>query len=321
MALTDYRLTDANISASGVIAAADKLTGTAAENKAVFDRLVSQTVRTCLNGVIDCLTGTAGAGAVGMDAIAGLTGVTDVQSALRKIEEQMADITQGAVADASITEGKLTDLAVTAAKLAAGAVLAEKLASGAVETAKLADLAVTAAKLADGAAETAKLPDGAVTTAKLADGAVTNAKLGPASVGTAELDALCVTAAKLASGSVTAVKLAEGAVMEGKLAPGAVTAAKLGTDAVTAAKIQAGAVSDAAAVALPASGWSSLSQTVAVAGMTADAKVVVTPAPASHVTWGECLVRCSAQGDGTLTFACEDVPAEELTANLLVLRK
>ena len=53
MSLTDYKITDGDVSTKGVINAPDKLTGTAAENKAVFDRLIAQVVKEKLNDLID----------------------------------------------------------------------------------------------------------------------------------------------------------------------------------------------------------------------------------------------------------------------------
>ena len=53
MALTDHKITDADISTNGVQSAPDKLTGTAAENKAIFDKLIKNVVQECLNGLID----------------------------------------------------------------------------------------------------------------------------------------------------------------------------------------------------------------------------------------------------------------------------
>lgn len=53
MALTDHKITDGDISTNGVQSAPDKLTGTAAENKAIFDRLIKNVVQECLNGLID----------------------------------------------------------------------------------------------------------------------------------------------------------------------------------------------------------------------------------------------------------------------------
>ena len=74
-----------------------------------------------------------------------------------------------------------------------------------------------------------------------------------------------------------------------------------------------------AAVSLPVSGWSSNAQTVNVTGVTADCTIIVTAAPASYEHYNECGVRCSAQGSGTLTFVCTDVPTSAVTANVLIL--
>ena len=53
MALTDYKITDGDVSTKGVSGAPDKLTGTAAENKALFDRLIAEVVKEKLNDLID----------------------------------------------------------------------------------------------------------------------------------------------------------------------------------------------------------------------------------------------------------------------------
>lgn len=57
------KITDAEISAKGVVAAPDVLNGTAAENKATFDRLVRELVAVCFNDLVDQLE------ALGVDAI------------------------------------------------------------------------------------------------------------------------------------------------------------------------------------------------------------------------------------------------------------
>ena len=55
MALTDYKITDSQISTKGVVAAPDKLVGNAQENKQVFDRLIREAVKGDINGLIDAL--------------------------------------------------------------------------------------------------------------------------------------------------------------------------------------------------------------------------------------------------------------------------
>ena len=74
-----------------------------------------------------------------------------------------------------------------------------------------------------------------------------------------------------------------------------------------------------ATVTLAVSGWSSLSQTISVDGITANNTVVITPDPASHTTYGEFGIYCSVQADGALTFTCSETPTVDLTVNVLIL--
>lgn len=74
-------------------------------------------------------------------------------------------------------------------------------------------------------------------------------------------------------------------------------------------------------VTLPASGWNAnaKTQTVSVAGVTATANCIITAAPDSYMAYANAGVRCTAQGAGTLTFACETVPTADVAANVLIL--
>lgn len=72
-------------------------------------------------------------------------------------------------------------------------------------------------------------------------------------------------------------------------------------------------------VSLSASDWSNMAQTVIVGGVTANSTVVVTPAPASHATYCEAGIYCSAQENGALTFMCNSAPSVALTVNVLIL--
>lgn len=76
-----------------------------------------------------------------------------------------------------------------------------------------------------------------------------------------------------------------------------------------------------ATVTLSTSGWSENAQTASVADVTADSIVVVAPAPASRKAFIEADVYCSAQGNGTLTFSCEDVPSAVLTVNVQIINR
>ena len=47
--------------------------------------------------------------------------------------------------------------------------------------------------------------------------------------------------------------------------------------------------------------------------------VNITAATDSYMAYAEAGVRCTAQGAGTLTFACETVPTANVAANVLIL--
>ena len=72
---------------------------------------------------------------------------------------------------------------------------------------------------------------------------------------------------------------------------------------------------------LTAAGWDAdaKTQTVSVSGVTATANCIITAAPDSYMAYAEAGVRCTAQGAGTLTFACETVPTADVSANVLIL--
>ena len=93
----------------------NKLTGSAQENKRVFDTLIEEVVKAKFNALIDELTAITAAAQIGAD-VDGLSS-TNVNAALAELLAAMQDITQGSVADGSITTAKLADGAVTPEKL------------------------------------------------------------------------------------------------------------------------------------------------------------------------------------------------------------
>ena len=66
-------------------------------------------------------------------------------------------------------------------------------------------------------------------------------------------------------------------------------------------------------------GWSDNMQTVSVSGVTTSNIIQVVYAPESRAAWIDADVYCSAQGDGTLTFACATTPVAALTANIVIV--
>ena len=219
MSIQEQKITEAAVAESGVQSQPDKLTGTAAQNKKVFDNLVTAVVREKFNALLDELTGAAAAAQLGITTIPGFS-ADNIQTALEQIVQAMQDVTQGSVADGSITLAKLAaevtaialggaaashthgagDIAsgtldfsripvLDASKLDAGSVGSSQLASSAVTTQKIKDVAVTADKIASLAVLTQNIANGAVTTQKIA--------------------ALAITTALLADKAVTAAKLAD----------------------------------------------------------------------------------------------------------------
>lgn len=77
------------------------------------------------------------------------------------------------------------------------------------------------------------------------------------------------------------------------------------------------------AVTLYAGGWANNTQTVSFPGVTADTSktdIYTSPAPAddNYAAYVENGVRPYSQGDGTITFKCEDVPSVNVVVNVSV---
>lgn len=107
-------------------------------------------------------------------------------------------------------------------------------------------------------------------------------------------------------------KITASGILKGNGAGGVIAAVK-GTDYA--------APSVGVSVTLRASGWNAnaKTQTVSVAGVTATSNLIITAAPGSYMAYAEAGVRCTAQGAGTLTFACETVPTADVAANVLIM--
>ena len=207
MSIQEQKITEAAIAANGVQSRPDKLTGTAAQNKKVFDALVTAVVKERFNALLNELTGTTAAAQLGITTIPGFS-ADNIQTALEQIVKAMQDVTQGSVTDGSITLAKLA-AEVTAIALG-GAAASHTHGAGDINS---------------GVLDAARIP--------VLDGT----KLGTGSVGTAQLGAAAVTAEKLAALSVLATHIAQNAVTAQKIAPGAVTAEKIAALAITAALI------------------------------------------------------------------------------------
>lgn len=96
---------------------------------------------------------------------------------------------------------------------------------------------------------------------------------------------------------------------------GGVSAAVAGTDYQSPVK--------SATVTLSANAWSGNSQTINLANVATNSLVTVAPVPTAQnrTAYLEAGVYCSAQGAGTLTFVCEDVPSVNLNVNIQIINK
>lgn len=83
MSILDYKITDALVALYGVCMLPDVLTGSPAENKKCFDRLVQLGVAPQVNGLIETLASAGGAAEIGA-AVEGLAGTT-VQQLLEEL--------------------------------------------------------------------------------------------------------------------------------------------------------------------------------------------------------------------------------------------
>lgn len=96
-----------------------------------------------------------------------------------------------------------------------------------------------------------------------------------------------------------------------------------GTGAITArdALINLGAMSMISrTIMLNVDAWNGNEQTVSVNGVTANNVVVVSPRPTfdDYTAYTESRIRCSAQFDGGLIFACDEVPSMIVTVNVAI---
>lgn len=74
-------------------------------------------------------------------------------------------------------------------------------------------------------------------------------------------------------------------------------------------------------ISLPVSGWSSLKQTVTVAGVLADESaqlIYPVPALASQTAYMDAAIRCTAQAENSLTFTADATPTADITVFVVI---
>lgn len=223
MSIQEQKITQEAIAANGVQSQADKLTGTAAQNKKVFDALVTAVVREKFNALLDELTGSGCAAQLGISTITGLSAET-VQAALEQIMDTMQNISQGAVPNSSITLAKLA---------------ADVLAILNGKQPLTADLPVLSGVSMDDKIPIQDVSDSSAAAISLytlwdqLQRNTTGNKTGVVrSPGTNKFSVGTVQTSDLGAAVVTGEKLAAGAVQAAHIAKDAVTAQKLAADAV-----------------------------------------------------------------------------------------
>lgn len=77
--------------------------------------------------------------------------------------------------------------------------------------------------------------------------------------------------------------------------------------------------SSAVSVSIAVANWSNKACTKSVTGVTASNNIIVAPAPASYLDYCKAQIRATAQGSGTVTFACETVPTSAITVTVLIV--
>ena len=90
---------------------------------------------------------------------------------------------------------------------------------------------------------------------------------------------------------------------------------------ITPDSIGAAEKSVAVTASLPVASWDGGAKTLSVT-LSQDVtgkNLVISPAPTSFEAWCEAGVRATAQNGKNLTFTCTDVPATDLTANILIV--
>ena len=238
MSIQEQKITQEAIAANGVQSQADKLTGTAAQNKKVFDALVTAVVREKFNALLDELTGSGCAAQLGVATIPGFS-ASDIQTALEQLAQAMQDVTQGSVSDGSITLDKLAAdvLAILNGKqpltadlpVLSGVSMDDKIPIQNVSDSSAA--AISLYTLWDQfQRNTTGNKTGVVRSPGdngFSVGTVQTSDLGAAVVTGEKLAAGAVQAAHIAKDAVTAQKLAAASVNTDKIAPGSVTTEKL----------------------------------------------------------------------------------------------
>lgn len=182
----------------------------------------------------------------------------------------------------------------------------------------------TVGSIPDGSLTAAKYGSLSIPTRALGQACVTEGKIGPGAVTEGKYASRSIPSTAYKTGSVDGNAMAAASVGTNKLGAKAVTGPKIGDNTIDTRSYKDGSVTpektsglqksiQKVTVTLSASGWVNNSQSVTIAGFTAESEFVASPADASG--W-------SAAGDadlyppeavgGGLRFSCESVPTADI---------
>lgn len=80
-----------------------------------------------------------------------------------------------------------------------------------------------------------------------------------------------------------------------------------------------GGGSSAVSITIAAGDWAGNTCTKSVSGVTASNNIIVAPDPSSYVDYCSAQIRATAQGAGTVTFACTTAPSGSVGVNVLIV--
>lgn len=192
MSFNDCKISESEIQTTGVQSQPDTLTGSAADNKMVFDALPTLVIQK-LNSLIDQMQQQAAAGQVGVTPFDGMTAQT-LQDALEQIQADIGGNYGGADGAGKVgytpsegVDASNVQAAIEAVQANLTAYIAKiKAATGAAEVGNAPIAGMTATNVQQALEELRKnidnivsgiIPGGSITSDMLQDGAVTEAKL------------------------------------------------------------------------------------------------------------------------------------------------
>jgi hypothetical protein len=303
--ISDLQIQEGDYTGVDVASVPDVLTGTPAENKAVFDNLTKALIAPRFNALLALLGGTDGASQIGVGLINGLDAAT-VQDAIAGVKSAIDDYIASIAAQGGAAWVGAVDPVNT---------------SGVFQT-TVQDALFNLRGLFDSIQQSLGDMGGAdsIGISPITDIDATTVQDALAALQQYVLDKIAEAAlggditvsaqnVEYSTTSLPGVANVKGAL--DSIIPTALTA---GTQAASAAKLIG-----TGSAALPFALWVDGTQTVSVSGVTATSILIVAPDASSHDAYAAAGVRATGQAMGSIVFGCDSAPESDLTVNVLIL--